>query len=118
MTATTYQGDYSTDWRFWDNTESVTVTTLRAGATTTSIAIGDAFRGDIERKAARLLDVDIVENDQIWTIPASLMGVNELRQADTITDGDVVVWIVLEATLVTLGTSKLYWLATSQKKRT
>lgn len=116
MTATTAQLDYSNDWQWWDNTESVTASlTRRAGATT--VAITDAFRGDISRNAADVLGVDLVANSQIWSIPAELMGVNEFVQGDTITDADEVVWTVEAATLVTLGNSKLYWTVATNKRK-
>jgi len=124
MTAT-YQGDYSNDWQWWDNTEPVTITVKRpnaanpvpAGATTTQISIDNAFRGDIDRKATDYSDVRIAEADQIWSVPTALVGSYKLHEGDLLTDADGVVWVVDVATEVTIGTSSLYWtLATSERR--
>lgn len=110
------QIDYSDDWQWWDNTEPVTVSLARQSGTTT-VAITAAFRGDISRNAADALGVELVANSQIWSIPAALMGSNELCQGDTITDEAGIVWNVEAAVLVTLGTSKLYWTAATNKRK-
>ena len=115
MTATTCQLDYSRDWRWWDNTESVTATLTRAAGTTT-VTITDAFRGDVEGKASNYPELIVSDKSVIWSIPYELLGsANRIEEADEITAGDGV-WIVDSATLVTIGTSKYYWLVVTHKK--
>lgn len=115
--------EYSGDYQFWTNTEAVTVTIKRAGTvtpgvpSTTTISIAVAFREDLDRKTAAILEVQSTEDAQVWNVPAALMGSNELRENDTITDSDGVVWIILSASLVRIGTSKLHWIAAVVKQR-
>lgn len=123
---TNYQGDYSDDWEWWDNTEPVTITIKRAnssnpipaGATTTNISISDAFRGDIDSKLTEYSGIDIASVDQIWSVPTALVGANRIEVGDILTDGDGVVWAIANATEVTIGTSSLYWTLATNKRAT
>lgn len=120
-----YQGDYSGDWRFWSNTEPVTVTITRqnsanpvpAGAATSTIAISDAFRGDISRQGVSSPDLVVSSSKQTWSIPSALLLGAELREGDTITDGSGVVWVIDSAVEETVGTSKLHWTAETTKRK-
>jgi len=111
------QIDYSLDWQWWDNTESLTVELFRSAGASSEVSVSAAFRGDIERKAVEFFGLEVVQNSQVWSVPASLLGSDELLQGDTLTDGDGVVWTVEAATLNTIGTSKLFWSAVTNKQR-
>lgn len=115
--------DYSGDYRFWDNVEALTVTIKRpdplapGSPTSTDIPIAIAFREDLDRKTAAILEVQSTEDVQVWNVPAALMTTNELRENDEITDTDNVIWTIISATLVRIGTCKLHWLAAVVKQR-
>lgn len=119
-----FQGDYSNDYRWWDNTEAVTVSLLRPDpanpvppvALATTVSISMAFRGDIDGKAAEYLGVSTEQFEQIWTIPSALLTTNEMRIGDTITDADEVVWVIQAANRVMLGTSDLFWTVATSKR--
>lgn len=112
-----HQGDYSTDYQWWDNVESLSGSMPRAGAVTQTFSTTYAFRGDISGDAPSYLGAELQENSQVWSIPAASVGTYELLRGDTLTDSSSVVWVVDQATLVTLGTSKLFWLATTHRKQ-
>ena len=119
-----FQGDYSNDYQWWDNTEAVAVSLLRPDpanpvppvALATTVSISMAFRGDIDGKATEYLGVSTEQFEQIWTIPTALLTTNELRIGDTITDADEVVWVIQAATKVMLGTSDLFWTVATSKR--
>lgn len=116
MTATTAQIDYSRDWRYWDNTESVDVTMERAGGVSRTVPISDAFRGDVEGKISNYPELIVSDKTVIWSVPYELLcPSNTLQEVNEIEACDGI-WIVDQATLITIGSSKYYWLATSHKK--
>ncbi len=118
MAATTPQIDYSLDWRFWSNTESVTVNTTAAGGSAgTPIVVSDAFRGDIDRDSNAWMDLLITAETQFWSVPASLMGSTQFREGSVIVDASSVSWLVTGAKLVSVGNSALYWLVATVRKR-
>lgn len=119
-----YQGDWSDDYLYWDNTEAVTayVTTPNAAAagvdpTTTTVSIAIAFRGDISKLGKDLGDVLVETDTQEWSIPYALLGAYSFTQGDKIVDADDVTWIVDSSVLNRIGSSKLYHLAQTHKKQ-
>lgn len=113
-----YQGDYSNEYLFWDNTEAVTVTIKRPGTpATTNIAIARAYREDLDHDTAKLFDIWSPQDAQVWNIPAALMGSDELRETDLITDASSVVWTVKAAVLERVGTSAVSWRAVCHKEQ-
>lgn len=119
-----YQGDWGSDYLYWDNTEAVTahVTTPNAAAagvdpTTTEVAISRAFRGDISKAGKPLGDVLIESDTQEWSIPYALLGAYSFTQGDKIVDADDVTWIVTSSVLYRVGSSPLYHLAQTSKKQ-
>lgn len=111
-----YQGDYSTDYQWWDNVETVTGSIKLAGGSTQAFTANYAFRGDIAR-SDQDHGIVIHGNEQIWCVPSAEVGNYELKEEDTLTDSASVVWVVRRAVLIYLGSSKLYWQVTTEKRR-
>ena len=114
---TGHQGNYSNDHLWWDNVETLTGSLKRTNASTVTFTSNYSFRGDMSRNAQTYLSLVVSDVEQLWSIPASEVGDNELMETDELTDSDGVVWVIDQVTLITLGTSKLFWLAATHKKR-
>lgn len=119
--------DYSTEYLYWDNPEPVTVTIkspdpLSPGSPSLyAIQVEIAFREDLDRESSMRLDVQSTEDITVWNIPSALLQRSsvrqELREGDTILDGEGVTWLVVRTTEMRIGSSRLHWVATCTKQR-
>ncbi len=99
--------DHSRNYRFWVNTEAITVSMLRASTTTASVA--NAKRGALDRKDMQTLQVLEDTADMVWNVPNILLNPaangRTIRRDDKITDAasTPVVWLVVATRLVEDG---------------
>ncbi len=104
--------DYSDEYKYWDQTEPVTVTTLInvAGVrtpSTTSVSV--AKRSSREQKEQNFNGISLEGNETFWLIPYDLMGSTVVRQDDVIKDANLTEYKVLAAKLVTKGVSRIHY---------
>jgi hypothetical protein len=106
--------DYSGEYRFWSNTEAVTVTTKRAGADT-DIDIPIATSGDLAKTRGYYAGAALIGNETLWLIPNALLTAEPanadatIEIGDTVTDEGGTVYEVKSATLKSVGNSPTHW---------
>ena len=104
--------DYSDEYKYWDQTESVTVTVLvnEGGVRTeSSVPVAIARRGSREQNESVFNGITLDGNETFWLIPYALMGGTAISRDHVIRDGNNVEYKVKTARLVTKGASKIYY---------
>jgi len=103
--------DYSNEYLFWSNTETVTHTT-QAGTATNDIT---AFREDIDAKRAFFNGIALEGNELLWHIPVALVAT--VVPGDRITDSDSAVWRVNSVVKLGIGSSYIEHVCVCVKQR-
>lgn len=107
--------DVTKDYLNWDNTEAVTVSLIRTTGTTAR-TIANALRRAINRTDSQVAGVQIGAESTAWNIAVDQMTTgDEIKEGDTVTDADSVVWTVK---IVALLTFKTRWRVVCTKNRT
>ena len=96
--------DYSGDYRFWGNTEAVTVR-LRRSTGDVDVAVATALRQSIRNDAPFYHGVRLSGGELLWRIPFALMEGDQIEIGDSITDLAAVAWNVLSVVVVSVGNS-------------
>ncbi len=89
--------DHSNNYRFWINTEAVTVVMLRAN--TIEVDVANAKRGALDRKDMQALQVLQDTAELVFNVPNIQLNPatngRTIRRDDKITDAPGVVWLVV-----------------------
>lgn len=105
--------DYSGDYQFWSNTEAVTVTLSPNAVSPTSVSISKAMRNDLRRAGTVYNGIDLQGDEVLWSIPYALLNPagngREIDKLDRITDADAIVWTVISATEIRVGSSRSHF---------
>ncbi len=96
--------DYSGDYRFWSNTEAVTVR-LRRSAGDVDVPVATALRDAIKSEAPEFRGVHLTGDELLWRIPFALLQGNRIEIGDWITDAAAVAWNVVSVATVSVGNS-------------
>lgn len=104
MATTSLQLGIGSDWKVWDNRESITYT-VEARTGDATHGLDDCKRRQLQWKELAASGGAYVGGDRAWLIPVAKLpsGVTP-KVADRITDGDGNTWTVLDAALNTWQT--------------
>lgn len=107
--------DVTQDFLNWDNTEAVTVSLIRTTGTTAR-SIANGLRRAINRTDSQVAGIQIGSESTVWNIPVAQMTTgDEIKEGDTVTDDDAIVWRIK---IVALLTFKTRWRLVCTKQRT
>lgn len=95
----------SGDWRVWENRETVGYTVTARTGDTSYPAVTDCKRRQLRYRELEASNGAYVAGDRNWLVPVEVLPANVTPKiSDRITDGQNVVWSVLEAQLNTWQT--------------
>ena len=105
-------GTPGADWQVWDNRETVSYTVVARTGNTPYSPINNCKRRQLQKRELEASNGAYVAGDRNWLIPVAMLPSNVTPAiGDQITDGQNVVWSVLEAQLNTWQT---WWRLTAR----
>jgi hypothetical protein len=100
--------DYSDEYKWWDNTETVTVS-FRRYAGDVQIDLSSALRQQLNRRHAAFASIDIEGDETVWVLPEALLEGEEPKKGDEIEDSDDVTYTIVSAVRRGIGASITHW---------
>ncbi|WP_013626599.1 hypothetical protein [Rubinisphaera brasiliensis] len=110
--------DYSDEYKWWDQTESVTLT-LKTTDGDEVQCIERAKRTGVNNRETVFQGVSLYGTEQFWLIPSALVDDNRVvHEGDTITDEDGAVSTIQAVQLVRKGSSKSHYRCLCSERET
>lgn len=111
-----YTHSTADDYLYWDNTESVTLTTTRSSVES-SESISIARRNSVGKQEAEFNGLLINSDSCVWCLPFALVSGNEPTIGSQITDSSSTEWQVLSVNEQRLGSSVSHYHCVCRKEQ-